>query len=1250
MPLLKRKALQKNTESEHLKDSDEVFVCETTGELFSNYDDFFMRTMLLSSTVWSCVMTGRTNLTYADALESEKTAKRTLKSFPAALKGPILLIASRTKRTAIHDLASDVHGYAKDVFFKGETVCTKTGDPEVIRKAKIVRVVISDPAGDEIPSRLVYHVESVDGESPSNYSVRGEAIMRERNCLSREKCKLFLKQHVELGANQMLCVKKKSLEQFVTSKGCTDEKVFYGQNPDFQVSKKLQLQDKRRDEAQKPPKSSKKAAQKQAKQTDKENKKQSTIDKYLKQAADGSVGVQKVSKAQESKQARREEHAVQKELAKKRMKLERTLLQPQVALAQKVYSSVREDLELTDQRVFPPARDVRTLIGEEHFPDFLFILEFMNTFGDILGIETKFPNGISMEQLERALLQRDPNGPLCDILQIFLSASFGTSEASEESPRDPAMKKLRKWCQNRLALNIHELPLDWTTVSEILRLQLVAQNHLSSLGDASFMLNRDHPHILRTLTTQTVFQLSTKDVMLIICALIHHLLMTEEVLGRVEEIGEAAAKFKNNHLDQRRLVQKQASQKHLAYDNFKKELASKDGQLVGAELEDFKNQLEQKLKTNLKEIENEASTKLKELQDQVEAFKLSNCFYQVYLGSDRAFRHYWQFQSLPGLFVEHDTKLTGRCMELVTKHIPGLVRCEPKMRKKFISFSILKCAGNSDGLIDIDADGNLKCEEDVYEKLLYRGSSLLAQSKTNPLLLEAANGSVKADSESAGMKTIEIGSLDKCPTNRELLMCTGDEKSCPVHTSINGTASWKYYATAEELDALISSLNPWGVREKSLRETLELYRDFIASHIEKCPIGKLSVQENDPSVGPHNSDKIQYNETLETMLREYLVDLEVRISEGCLGELKVNDVEKWRNAILNNSYDSQITEPLMWGQQRIRNEMYDYVKKKNQESSSEASDEEDTDFLESSTGANGPTQGDEHQDKVRSLASALVQIAQSINPKFLRYPFGPKGVCRDRNAIIHFQSYGQKRLHRWEVSVMRSNSISQLFLHYHILYDAIRWSRSILRVVCMVCRLKGDASLTLLCDECNRACHMYCLKPKLKQIPEGDWFCAMCRPEDHAPKPSTGVRKRVQLKNYTESDEESEDDSMQKNSDDEDGSNDYVSEAEMESEHDKTSSDEEENDEDVEDEEEEETVKPKIVFNKKVKKVNATLSTKQPGRKRTANVKSPETQRNPPKRSRQQDESSSQKEKSSDNTNRPSASAGRRSMRLSGRC
>uniref|UniRef100_A0A7S0RBS8 PHD-type domain-containing protein n=1 Tax=Pyramimonas obovata TaxID=1411642 RepID=A0A7S0RBS8_9CHLO len=54
-------------------------------------------------------------------------------------------------------------------------------------------------------------------------------------------------------------------------------------------------------------------------------------------------------------------------------------------------------------------------------------------------------------------------------------------------------------------------------------------------------------------------------------------------------------------------------------------------------------------------------------------------------------------------------------------------------------------------------------------------------------------------------------------------------------------------------------------------------------------------------------------------------------------------------------------------------------------------------------------------------------------------------------------------------------------------------------MACVKCKSRADAAKMLLCDGCETgAYHLYCLKPALDKIPEGDWFCPACQ------EPATG--------------------------------------------------------------------------------------------------------------------------------------------------
>lgn len=86
------------------------------------YRDYIQRIMLINSMVWSCELTGRPNLTYAEALDSEKNARKMVKNYPEEMKIPTLMIAKVTKRTSINDMVDDVFNFLNVRYFIGETV------------------------------------------------------------------------------------------------------------------------------------------------------------------------------------------------------------------------------------------------------------------------------------------------------------------------------------------------------------------------------------------------------------------------------------------------------------------------------------------------------------------------------------------------------------------------------------------------------------------------------------------------------------------------------------------------------------------------------------------------------------------------------------------------------------------------------------------------------------------------------------------------------------------------------------------------------------------------------------------------------------------------------------------------------------------------------------------------------------------------------------------------------------------------
>ncbi len=120
---------------------------------------------------------------------------------------------------------------------------------------------------------------------------------------------------------------------------------------------------------------------------------------------------------------------------------------------------------------------------------------------------------------------------------------------------------------------------------------------------------------------------------------------------------------------------------------------------------------------------------------------------------------------------------------------------------------------------------------------------------------------------------------------------------------------------------------------------------------------------------------------------------------------------------------------------------------------------------------------------------------------------------------------------------------------------------------CRICKRKNDPESMLLCDGCNRGHHTYCLKPKLKSIPEGDWYCKECKPKKRVMSPKKKTRR---VFSHTEEEEEEEEEEVEKE-EEEDTQDETLEEENKDSEEEQSDEEEEEN---AHDDEENEDDKP----------------------------------------------------------------------------
>ncbi|XP_060562617.1 LOW QUALITY PROTEIN: tyrosine-protein kinase BAZ1B-like [Ruditapes philippinarum] len=85
-------------------------------------------------------------------------------------------------------------------------------------------------------------------------------------------------------------------------------------------------------------------------------------------------------------------------------------------------------------------------------------------------------------------------------------------------------------------------------------------------------------------------------------------------------------------------------------------------------------------------------------------------------------------------------------------------------------------------------------------------------------------------------------------------------------------------------------------------------------------------------------------------------------------------------------------------------------------------------------------------------------------------------------------------IQQWREAVKSSKTMSRLHVLLGILENCVKWEKSAANAKCKICRKKGEEEKLLLCDDCNQAFHIYCLRPALPCVPKGDWKCIACAP------------------------------------------------------------------------------------------------------------------------------------------------------------
>lgn len=1306
MPLLRKQPFERAKPPTGLKPENEVFHCEATNEVFTDYEAFFDRTILCNSLVWSCAITGKSNLTYEEAVESEEKAKKRISNLPRPLKKGLLWLTNKTKRGRLGEIVDDVYDWSKSRYFVGETVEAVIGNQWC--ESKITRVIAPSEAqikadAEEItevdkdgspkksedneitevnkdgspkkkcdtaekakianpPDHLYkYEVEETepdDEDMVELHVIEADDIKREKGLLTRDKLNLYLKNVVELDG-VVFKLKSKGIKMYnLDTLKISD--VFAAPEPEFEESiRKIGVMvNKKKGQftldgwatsnkgGEKKPSQEKKEKEKKVKpepapKPPKQTPEELEAEMKKLREAQAKYREEMRIKAEEMKKKRIEDKQKEKDRKAEEKRLVKEIMQE--------WNSRKEDLDIEDHKELPKPTPVRCRIPNHLVGDFLSIMEFLHSFSDILEVKDSYPGtGVTFAELESALVETEaPDGAFYDIVSFMLVTLFDLQLEEEEEARadtdKTATDELHEgitgknheianairaatetylYTKKHLGLTLREVHLDQWSITEVVRLHLESSgayrgNNLRNWryqqrggwvlqDDPGFQFCMENPQILASLHEKSIFDLGVTEKTKILAVMMNQMLsfagVRDEVDTRMENFFESRQELKDATTEENKRVKEIKAEEW----NKVKEERQKLMEERLKEAENKKNEKEKKLKDDenkegaeAKKEEEKKETpaltlttrqqeaalvaKEKEEQDKVQEEedlkvdwleregKLNKAIVDYQrgvavqcLGRDRAFRRFWVFDSVPGVFVEHDDDLIGECREEPTPWNPEAV-VEPlneeqatkkaremmEAKNEAVPASPSSDKENKSGLL-VNSGPNLAVGE--VGKTYSKKAPVLKQK-----VLGTSNGSlaVQKVEESKPMDTTEstegaVVEAKIAPEHPPWGRCLANGVDCPVHSDILPRATWAFYSTMEEVDELVEGLNTRGIREGELKEKLLAERERIENRVKKIKVDQLVVGEEEvEELEKGQLQKVQdrrdkasknagtesvpmgthLQDVVELSLRDQILELEEKIWVGTLGNLHVKNRDKWTHAIGDKKYEMG-ADSLVWG-----DENNDKVEKDALLGGDTRPGTPEKEGNKRESGAS-TSSNSEIRGLVRQMAAAILQVGQMLfdREKFLKEPLGENEKEKKKRLKREEDEKKRKELEgeveeeeeeeeedmevegkqakvimtafkRWEKSLMSSVNLGQLFIHLTTLDNSIVWSKSIMNTKCKICRRKTDSDKMLLCDSCDNGHHLYCLKPKLKAIPSGDWFCPECKPKERVRSPKKKVRR-----------------------------------------------------------------------------------------------------------------------------------------------
>ncbi|XP_067230644.1 bromodomain adjacent to zinc finger domain protein 2B isoform X4 [Chanodichthys erythropterus] len=350
------------------------------------------------------------------------------------------------------------------------------------------------------------------------------------------------------------------------------------------------------------------------------------------------------------------------------------------------------------------------------------------------------------------------------------------------------------------------------------------------------------------------------------------------------------------------------------------------------------------------------------------------------------------------------------------------------------------------------------------------------EGSASPLLAP----SVSTSKSGSPVPTVE--KLTSAPSPMALDLPRNHDHPEPLPIPEDMLLGWWKVTDMEELKALVNALHSRGIRERALQKQLQKSMELIAQTCNKNrEVAVMEVSELDEG-----------QVSVET-LQEWCVEEQAMETDIAL----LQQVEELERKVTSASLQVK-----GWTYPEPQSEREDLVYYEHKL------------LPKPRPGAESQEERSSEKGLIRRpsnpldiAVTRLAELERHIERRYLRSPLGTTIQIKLDNvgtvtvpAPAPSTSAGGEGgeeeiapgMKLWRKALSEVRSSSQLAMCLQQLQKSIAWERSIMKVYCQMCRKGDNEDLLLLCDGCDKGCHTYCHKPKITNIPEGDWYCPAC--------------------------------------------------------------------------------------------------------------------------------------------------------------